>query len=685
MSPNGAAASDESTTKPHSASTSHQDHSPEPTRLSTTPRFISQLLPVRPSQSTISPQRRHDDGPPSQIGSKAATRLSHPLPPPPSTALLSSPVSKRPRIAHDQTIAANGSTGSKRLSEMTRPFSMASPSYTWSSHSSVPAQTTPLKPLRQPSVQEFQSLLPPQPSPSPLAARSRLRYDLEGHALNKTAVICEEEPSPRLVTVPWKSKHILSGFSSLDREFKRISQLERMSRQTSLETPRMHEHHLGLPSGSLLEILGPPGSGKSKVCIQIAVTERLRSLLQARSDLSAVITTNESTTARPESTTQDTELFAEEFWDAEMTSADETLLIDCEGAIQPESVSDAVWSVVSTHWQRCRPQHALQNEVTQRANAPEVVRNLVAAILSGIHLSRATTPAELVALLFRLRPSDDLDQAQGSISANIPALRRPSLIIVDSLSHLLRISGNTAKERKQAVYISELLQHSLLRLQVPFQRQMNAVEDTSSSLSICAPTIVFTNQLGVRRAKQESSGQYQSSRGKAKGGGREVQEGGSMLVPQLQGQQVLSESRAQDRRPGPSVALAGPEIWDDDSIASPLRGTRTDAHMGHDRGWPPSFLGQEVWRILLFRYGTFGQRAAQVISIPSSTHNDLNRTWEQAKRRGAEDGDGTNPEATSDTQELMKNLEEIKKSLFRWRAFTIDTSGLVEESPIQSN
>ncbi len=191
----------------------------------------------------------------------------------------------------------------------------------------------------------------------------------------------------------------------------------------------------GLPSGSILEVLGPPGSGKTSMLVQFAVTERLRALGRARRDLAMhdddAVQTAQLETEGP-ATSRDTGLapssyFSEDFWDAEVATSDQVLMLDCEGALTAEQIADAAWSAAITLWHSSRhQQEATENSGAvgstsgkstspvqqQRAEMPEVVRRLVAAILAGIHVSRVTSLAGMIALLHSLRPTDEYQDAQ---------------------------------------------------------------------------------------------------------------------------------------------------------------------------------------------------------------------------------------------------------------------------------
>ncbi|PWZ01532.1 hypothetical protein BCV70DRAFT_198964 [Testicularia cyperi] len=777
---------------------------------------------------------------------RPSLRLSHPPPAPASGLLAGSQSAKRPRFNNgspSNPLPAPVTPG-RPLTDMprllltsTRLDAASGPprAIILGADPTVRTSTTPLRPLHQPSIQELQSLLPPEalaPSPDTRTRHRYLHLNTNGtHASAEHVQIPEAPvapPQPQATLMPWRRKRLRIGLKSLDNDLRRISRASMLgavvhsasdavlSLEPGTDTSALELEGGGLPSGSLLEVLGPPGSGKSRLCAQMAIVERLRSLLQARRDMSGDSVSAgeaaEDAASRSAGADQTATLFAEEFWDAEMTSADQVLLIDCEGALQAESLADAVWRNVTKLWmehqasQACRsgiadswPQtsNPAGHNLPARTELPEVVRRLVAAVLGGIHVSRVTSTAQLLALLSTLRPTDTFIHGQLQIPAGVKSSMPPrtSLILIDSLSHHLRTAGSNAKDRKSLALINEAVVQALRRLHRPPERpatdtrsgregdvEMDKVaratdRDNEAASPICAPTIVFTNQMGMRRAKSESSGPgspligsgYRGNNGAGRSSARfgpTARDVGSMLVPQLQGQRPATQQRARDWPPAPSVALTGPEMWEDEAEGSsePLdRGSpssmapastqpsrtlassrpRGQTHHGLDRGWAPSFLGPEVWRLLLFRHGTAGRRYGQWVSIPASVQGELSDLWTHTKASlaasttaantrvepaasaataqsasflgagamevepavsvgeeaaVAQAGSGASTESMSadqapdvqavgasdqdpplaHEQELLDLLQQIKRDLFRWRPFEIQSDGLTD-------
>lgn len=646
--------------------------------------------------------------------------------------------------------------------------------------------------MPQRSIEDLEKILPPrQPPALRNAAQDSPRRALLQAIPPRPPLPVQAQPiparplAPAVETLPPKRGWSLTGFRSFDLDLDRIAEVVQWEHARidgsqssdlnnyacSSKRPHLGLADRGLPSGSTLEVLGPPGSGKSSLILQFAITERLRALGRARESLQVHEDADGSRSepGDPNGSFDDSSYFSEEFWDAEIACADQVLIIDCEGALLPERIADAAWMAVTSLWASLRDQeqstHGTDAETAssrsalpqQREAMPEEVRRLVAAVLAGIHVSRVTSLAGLIALLHSLRPTDELPVAspKKALPSSLPP--RTSLILIDSLSYYIRSSGGASQHRKTAAQVSERIREMLLRLQKPFEHRANpeltAEEQQASkqrcmdaAARICAPTLVFTNQLGIRRGRNESepSGRASPSGWSANGSGSNRSfnrgnarnEGSSMLAPLLNGTRPPQTARIRDERPAPSVALNGPEMWDESEppSASPrqvqqLSGRNVASQpMGHDRGWPPSFLGQDVWRILLFRQGSFGDRYAQMVSVPPAVQSELSVLWAQTRERircrardraaaAAAAGDSAGQQVntshsadgaaaprepveapqdeempansedvaaaqTEDAKEeqdkqMLELLSQLRASLFRWRPFDVSSRGLI--------
>ncbi|ETS60850.1 hypothetical protein PaG_04767 [Moesziomyces aphidis] len=736
-----------------------------------------------------------------------ASQLSHPPPPPPppphtpSHSARATPQQKRARLHYDfgasptsttsalppiaaaflvspntLTTSSTATSAVRPLSGIARPLPMPpTPMPPQRSPRSVNSNQ-PLQPLPQRSVHDFEKLIPQRRPPPPIAngrvgpQRALLQAIPPQPPPVQPAVHApapapdRRPPPPSIETLPHRPESLLTGFRSLDLDLDRIAEIASLEhfhahnlptshRGPGTDSPQWLHTSRGLPSGSIIEAIGPPGSGKSSFVVQTAVTERLRSLARARRSLEHQDSDEHNSQAEtdrqhPPSTDAHPHaiFFTDDFWDAEVASADQVLLIDCEGALTPEKIADAAWSTVASLWssvEQRTPLNDATGEATttapdwaaeSRAAMPEVVRRLVAAVLAGIHINRVTSTASLVALLISLRPTDELQDGQ-ALPCSMPS--RTSLILIDSLSYHLRLSGASSSDRKTNQQLSERIRDMLLRLQKPFEHrpkpdlgpeERDAARRRASQAAqkLCLPTIIFTNQMGMRRdrAELESSGRNSPSGwAVASPGSRSFRknaprgDGPSMLAPLLNGQRPPQPATIRDAPPAPSVALCGPEMGEDGEAlllprmsqqARSRASGQASPQLGHDRGWPPSFLGQDVWRILLFRHGTAGRRFAQIVSIPPAVQSELSELWVQTRARaracasaasgqdadtstssndGAQIGSDANPAASSTSaeeqlardkdQRILELLAQLRTSLYRWRPFHVASAGLI--------
>ncbi|GAK64042.1 uncharacterized protein PAN0_004d2251 [Moesziomyces antarcticus] len=737
----------------------------------------------------------------------STSQYSHPPPPPPRTpshSARATPQQKRARLHYDfgtsptstttplPSIAAaslvspnthitssTATSAVRPLSGIARPLPMPpTPTPPQRSPRSVNSNQ-PLQPLPHRSVHDFEKLIPQRRPPPPIAngrvapQRTLLQAippqppPVQPAVHHPAPAPDRRPPPPSIDILPHRPESLLTGFRSLDLDLDRIAEIASLEHAHAHNLPTSHSApgtdlpqwlhtSRGLPSGSIIEAIGPPGSGKSSFVVQTAVTERLRSLARARRSLEHQDSDQDTSQAeidrqRPPST--DTHphaiFFTDDFWDAEVASADQVLLIDCEGALTPEKIADAAWSTIASLWSHAKQQNPA-NDATGRADAaapdsvaesragmPEVVRRLVAAVLAGTHINRVTSTASLVALLISLRPTDELQDGQALPCCMPP---RTSLILIDSLSYHLRLSGASSSDRKANQQLSERIRDMLLRLQKPFEhrpkpdlgpeeRDAARQRATQAAQKLCLPTIIFTNQMGMRRdrAELESSGRNSPSGwAAASPGSRSFRknaprgEGSSMLAPLLNGQRPPQPATIRDAPPAPSVALCGPEMGEDgEALLLPRMSQQAwsrasgqaSPQLGHDRGWPPSFLGQDVWRILLFRHGTAGRRFAQIVSIPPAVQSELSELWVQTRARAracasaasgqdantstssndvaqaASDADGENEAASSISaeeqlardkdQRILELLAQLRASLYRWRPFHVASAGLI--------
>lgn len=195
---------------------------------------------------------------------------------------------------------------------------------------------------------------------------------------------------------------------------------------------------LGLASGSALEVIGPPASGKTTLLIQIAVLERLHSLQRCQNVL------RRGTSAEGDEWEDANEgatqvmligMFVNSLGTLMESQTDlSSYIADTEGSIG----LDCVAKVASD----CIHQSAFRLSMTSRLR-------LLRILLSGIHYCRCASDYELLALLRTLLPVDrrkvssQLTSSQSTFKENKHAPSgtfpiRTSMVIIDSISYLLR-------------------------------------------------------------------------------------------------------------------------------------------------------------------------------------------------------------------------------------------------------
>lgn len=196
--------------------------------------------------------------------------------------------------------------------------------------------------------------------------------------------------------------------------------------------PETDDDALGFPLGSALEIVGPPGVGKTTWVLEMAVRERLAHVLHSL-DLAL-----DEVSASPASSSCDTDEWLDENvapWCAQV------VLADTEGSIAyarlaqlaTAAARDAMDAPSCIRWRT-----ALSSAYTvQHAS-------LVRCILQGLHVVRLTSLGDLLAFL---------GVAADSV-LKVPGLPpRTSLLVVDSLSFLLNthaLAPEATREQRRA-------------------------------------------------------------------------------------------------------------------------------------------------------------------------------------------------------------------------------------------
>lgn len=344
---------------------------------------------------------------------------------------------------------------------------------------------------------------------------------------------------------------------------------------------------VGLRPGSLMEITGPPGSGKTALMASMAVNTRLQSLLR-EADVALRM--------RAELPVEERER-EELAWDDIAKGAEQVLIIgewlqlawkrrkltrallaDTEGGLLPPRLLQAARAQVKALSTAQVCLSALpEADSTSTAPGPRVTvhesasrKALLCAILSGLLLTRSTTLASLIAYLQLCFPEPSL--SAGASRASVPPSThahndvasshlppRTSLVLLDSVSHHLRgpDSGKKLDRQARALALSTL--------------STVAVRAKRARISL-----VLSNQMAVKMFTPDgvlSNFRQADARG--------------MLVPQLVAPTV------QDEAPSRELLLLGPPR--DESEAA-----RAYAARG-------STLGRQTWRVTLFKRGEAGQ------------------------------------------------------------------------------
>lgn len=205
----------------------------------------------------------------------------------------------------------------------------------------------------------------------------------------------------------------------------------------------LREPQKGFAVGSGIEIVGPPGSGKTRWCMQMAIAERRRHIFHTIQEYITEVGPATETEHWDDMLGTFRSLLQEEIepWCAHV------VLIDTEGSIEPGTLAhmaqhamtsadlDELYSLATT-----AGLDAAKSDFSAMAAVPA----LQEAVLRGIHLVRPTTLGELVSYL---------GTAASSV-LKIPGLPpRTSLLIVDSFSFFTypyALPPQATKEQRQA-------------------------------------------------------------------------------------------------------------------------------------------------------------------------------------------------------------------------------------------
>lgn len=235
----------------------------------------------------------------------------------------------------------------------------------------------------------------------------------------------------------------------------------------------------GFPGGSAIEVTGPPGCGKSALCVQMAIDHRLHHVLEQLESHARV----RASSAPPSSASH--ELFSGAYTNPRIAESldawldievlphcGQVLLIDTEGGLGAARIVDAVNAVMTPDVVRrmaaCVPLH-------------DLLPSLQRAILLGVHVVRVLSLGELIAFI----------GAAASAETILP--QRTSLIVLDSLStffHLGALPQGMSREQWRAR--SDARAHVLDGLYA--LRRLS--DNPSMRVSVTVTTSMYTRSLG---------------------------------------------------------------------------------------------------------------------------------------------------------------------------------------------
>lgn len=258
----------------------------------------------------------------------------------------------------------------------------------------------------------------------------------------------------------------------------------------------------GLASGSLVEISGTPGAGKTAMVMQLAVRERLASLTRRWQEPYAPLALRDGEASHD---MLENDLPASQ----DNVSLAGVVFIDTEGSVSPHRFAALAREEVKDLLRK-RNFHSAQFE-----------QKLVNDVLDGIHLSRCTTLHELLATLELLAPGNAVSSHPSSshLAAPQPAPATPSqssqtaqalraagdlerhqrektppsntsLIIIDSVSYYFRapVVGNEPSIRRDRALHLAAIRAFVARARAP---------PPPLHQQLLVPCIVATNQMAL--------------------------------------------------------------------------------------------------------------------------------------------------------------------------------------------
>ena len=327
------------------------------------------------------------------------------------------------------------------------------------------------RPASQPVADASWMPLSQMPVPQTQTQHELDEYTMDSVSVESSESGASSEAQDTVVPISRAPLRLLCGIEALDTY---AGRWQSGGAYAPLDEPTNHDVlRRGFPIGSALEIVGPPGVGKTTWAMQLAISERLEHMMHTMQLCTHQYGSVDDAPTPPTSprTLMDAMDVDIEPWCAQI------VLVDTEGSIAPTRLQTMTRAAITQHHVSMTQRYAHCAGVTA-----DVYHAMERAVLRGIHLVRCTTLGELLAFV----------SIAASTVLKVPGLPpRTSLLIIDTLSfftyaHALPINA-TREQRKAREDAIQCILHSLTTLrdsQIPEQDRI---------------TVVVTMQMSTRR------------------------------------------------------------------------------------------------------------------------------------------------------------------------------------------